>query len=407
MINLGKDIKKQFPILQQEINGYPLVYLDSAATSQKPRAVIDALVHYYEHDNSNVHRGVHTLGSRATEAYEHAREKVQHFIHAASYEEIIFTRGTTSALNLVASSYGLANLHEGDEIVTTMMEHHSNLIPWQQVAKHTGATLRFIPLQADGTVLLQDVQETVGPRTKIVAIAQASNVMGVHQDIQAIARIAHQHGAVIVVDGAQSTPHMPVDVQQLDCDFFAFSGHKMCGPTGIGVLYGKKRLLQRMEPIAFGGEMINDVGLYDATWKDLPWKFEAGTPIIAGAIGLGAAIDYLQEIGMQRIADYEHGLSQYAYDTLSKIDGITLYGPKTDRTGVLTFNLDGVHPHDAATVLDTKGIAVRAGHHCAQPLMRWLEVTATARASFYIYNDESDVDALAQALRETKEFFTL
>ncbi|MGR6762085.1 cysteine desulfurase [Paenibacillus sp. T2-29] len=398
-------IREQFPILHQEINGHPLVYLDNAATSQKPLAVIEAIKHYYEFDNSNVHRGVHTLGSRATDAYEGAREKVARFLNAKRSQEIIFTRGTTTALNLVASSYGRANCKEGDEIVITQMEHHSNLIPWQQVAKATGATLKYIPLQEDGSVDLADVEKTVTENTKIVAIAHVSNVLGVVNPVKEIAAIAHRKGAVIVVDGAQSTPHMKVDVQDIDADFYAFSGHKMCAPTGIGALYGKKALLENMEPIEFGGEMIDDVGLYESTWKELPWKFEGGTPIIAGAVGLGAAIDFLESIGLDAIAQHESRLSNYALKRLREVEGLTIYGPAERHVGLVTFNLDDVHPHDVATVLDSKGVAVRAGHHCCQPLMRWLKASATARASFYLYNTEEDIDALVSALIQTKEYF--
>lgn len=398
-------IKEQFPILNQEINGHPLVYLDSAATAQKPRAVLDALKHYYEFDNANVHRGVHTLGSRATDAYEGAREKVAKFIGAANPKEIIFTRGTTTALNLVASSYGPSAVQSGDEIVITPMEHHSNLIPWQQLALRTGATLKYIPLQPDGSITLEEVEKIITDRTKIVAIGYVSNVLGVVNPVKEIAEIAHKHGAVMVVDGAQSTPHMKVDVQNLDCDFYAFSGHKMCGPTGIGVLYGKKHLLEAMEPIEFGGEMIDDVGLHESTWKELPWKFEGGTPIIAGAVGLAAAIDFLQEIGLDEIHRHETKLAAYAIGRLSEIEGVTIYGPREREVGLVTFNLDDVHPHDVATVLDASGIAIRAGHHCCQPLMRWLEASATARASLYLYNTEQDIDRLAEALIQTKEYF--
>ena len=404
MMNV-KELRQLFPILDQQVNGKPLVYLDSAATSQKPLPVIEAIDNYYRQYNSNVHRGVHTLGTKATDAYEGAREKVRRFIGAASTEEIIFTRGTTTAINLVAASYGRANVREGDEIVITYMEHHSNIIPWQQVAKQTGATLKYIPLQPDGTIRLEDVEQTVTPNTKIVAVMHVSNVLGTINPVKEIAQIAHKHGAVMVVDGAQSTPHMKVNVQELDCDFYAFSGHKMCGPTGIGVLYGKKRLLEQMEPVEFGGEMIDFVGLYESTWKELPWKFEGGTPIIAGAIGLGAAIDFLEQVGLDHIAEHEHRLAQYALEQLATIDGLTIYGPKA-RAGLVTFNIDGVHPHDVATVLDAEGIAVRAGHHCAQPLMKWLNVTATARASFYLYNTEEEIDALVSALKKTKEYFS-
>lgn len=402
------EVRKLFPILDQEVNGNPLVYLDSAATSQKPLQVIETLEEYYKGYNSNVHRGVHTLGTKATDKYEDARDKVRKFINAASREEIIFTRGTTTALNTVAASYGRDNLQEGDEIVITYMEHHSNIIPWQQVARQTGAILKYIPLQPDGTISLDDARATITSNTKIVSIMQVSNVLGVINPIKEIAAIAHENGAIMVVDGAQSTPHMKVDVRDLDCDFFAFSAHKMCGPTGIGVLYGKKELLENMEPVEFGGEMIDFVGLQESTWKELPWKFEAGTPIIAGAIGLGAAIDFLNEVGMENILEHEHKLAAYALEKMSTIEGLTIYGPqKTEhRAGVVTFNLEDVHPHDVATVIDAEGIAVRAGHHCAQPLMKWLNVSATARASFYLYNTEQDVDKLVEGLVRTKEYFT-
>ncbi|MCY7762703.1 cysteine desulfurase SufS [Bacillus spizizenii] len=399
------DIREQFPILHQQVNGHDLVYLDSAATSQKPRAVIETLDKYYNQYNSNVHRGVHTLGTRATDGYEGAREKVRKFINAKSMAEIIFTKGTTTSLNMVALSYARANLKPGDEVVITYMEHHANIIPWQQAVKATGATLKYIPLQEDGTISLEDVRKTVTSNTKIVAVSHVSNVLGTINPIKDMAKIAHDNGAVIVVDGAQSTPHMKIDVQDLDCDFFALSSHKMCGPTGIGVLYGKKALLENMEPAEFGGEMIDFVGLYESTWKELPWKFEAGTPIIAGAIGLGAAIDFLEEIGLDEISRHEHKLAAYALERFSQLDSVTVYGPE-ERAGLVTFNLDDVHPHDVATVLDAEGIAVRAGHHCAQPLMKWLDVTATARASFYLYNTEEEIDKLVEALQKTKEYFT-
>lgn len=398
-------IRGQFPILQQDVNGHPLVYLDSAASSQKPAAVIEAIKYYYEHDNANVHRGVHTLGSRATDAYEGAREKVVKFINARQAEEIVFTRGTTTALNLVASSYARSVCKEGDEIVITPMEHHSNMIPWQMAAQATGATLKYIPLQEDGTISLADVEKTITERTKVVSVTYVSNVLGVVNPVRDIAAIAHRHGAVMVVDGAQSTPHMKVDVQKLDCDFYAFSGHKMCGPTGIGVLYGKKALLDSMEPIEFGGEMIDHVDLQRSTWKELPWKFEGGTPIIAGAIGLGAAIDFLESIGLDNIDRHEKRITKYAMEKLTAIEGLAVYGPKEERAGLITFNLDDIHPHDLATVLDSEGVAIRAGHHCCQPLMRWLRVPATARASFYLYNTIDDIDRLAAALLKTKEYF--
>lgn len=402
---MNASVREQFPILNQEVNGHPLVYLDSAATSQKPRAVLDAVRRYYEWDNSNVHRGVHTLGSRATDAYEGAREKVAKFIGAAHPEEIVFNRGTTTGLNLVAASYGDANVGEGDEIVITPIEHHSNLIPWQQLAKRKGAVLKYIEPNPDGTIDVEAASKVITDRTKIVAMAYVSNVMGVVHPIKEIAALAHKHGAVMVVDGAQSTPHMKVDVRDLDCDFYALSGHKMCAPTGIGALYGKKALLEKMEPVEFGGEMIDDVGLYDSTWKDLPWRFEGGTPIIAGAVGLGAAIDFLNELGMDNVAEHEHRLATYAMRRINEIEGLRVFGPQERKVGIVTFNLDDVHPHDVATVLDSYGVAIRAGHHCCQPLMRWLNVSSTARASFYLYNNEQDIDRLIDALIQTKEYF--
>ncbi|MGN4718838.1 cysteine desulfurase SufS [Bacillus cereus group sp. MYBK226-2] len=399
------EIRKQFPILDQKVNGKQLVYFDSAATSQKPIQVIETLERYYKEYNSNVHRGVHTLGTKATDAYEGAREKVRKFINAKSMEEIIFTRGTTTALNTVAASYGLENVKKGDEIVISYMEHHSNIIPWQQVAKKTGATLKYLPLQPDGTISIEDARQTITPNTKIVSIMYVSNVLGTINPVKEIGAIAHENGAIMVVDGAQSTPHMKVDVQDLNCDFYALSAHKMCGPTGIGVLYGKKELLNNMEPIEFGGEMIDFVDLQESTWKELPWKFEAGTPIIGNAIGLGAAIDFLEEIGLDNIEKHEHELAQYALERLSEVDGVTIYGPK-HRAGLVTFNIEDVHPHDVATVLDVEGIAVRAGHHCAQPLMKWLKASSTARASFYLYNTKEEIDTFVESLIKTKEYFT-
>ncbi|ERH81330.1 cysteine desulfurase [Listeria monocytogenes serotype 4bV str. LS642] len=408
MIDIQK-IRADFPILAQEINEKPLAYLDNAATSQKPKQVIEALTHYYEFDNANVHRGVHTLAARATDAYEAARGKVAKFIHAREVAEIIFTRGTTSAINLVVDSYAEANIEAGDEIVISYLEHHSNLIPWQQLAKRKGAVLKYIELEEDGTISVEQAKKTIGEKTKIVALAHVSNVLGTITPMREIAAIAHQFGAVILVDGAQAVPHMEVDVVDLDADFYAFSGHKMMAPTGIGALYGKRELLDAMEPTEFGGEMIDFVELYDSTWKELPWKFEAGTPIIGGAIALGAAIDYLAEVGLANIHAHEQALASYAIEEMSKIEGITIYGPKdaSKRCGLVTFNLEGAHPHDIATILDEDGIAIRAGHHCAQPLMKWLDVSSTARASFYIYNTKEEIDALIDGLKLTKEYFGL
>ncbi|EAC9070446.1 cysteine desulfurase [Listeria monocytogenes] len=408
MIDIQK-IRADFPILAQEINEKPLAYLDNAATSQKPKQVIEALTHYYEFDNANVHRGVHTLAARATDAYESARGKVAKFIHAREVAEIIFTRGTTSAINLVVDSYAEANIEAGDEIVISYLEHHSNLIPWQQLAKRKGAVLKYIELEEDGTIAVEQAKKTIGEKTKIVALAHVSNVLGTITPIKEIAAIAHQFGAVILVDGAQAVPHMEVDVVDLDADFYAFSGHKMMATTGIGALYGKRELLDAMEPTEFGGEMIDFVELYDSTWKELPWKFEAGTPIIGGAIALGAAIDYLAKVGLANIHAHEQALASYAIEEMSKIEGITIYGPKdaSKRCGLVTFNLEGAHPHDIATILDEDGIAIRAGHHCAQPLMKWLDVSSTARASFYIYNTKEEIDALIDGLKLTKEYFGL
>ncbi|MGJ0706135.1 cysteine desulfurase [Enterococcus avium] len=400
-------IRKDFPILFQEVNDEPLVYLDNAATTQKPTQVLDVLRHYYEHDNANVHRGVHTLAERATADYENSREKVRAFINAKETAEVLFTRGTTTGLNWLARSYGDAFIKEGDEIVISYMEHHSNIIPWQQLVERTGAVLRYLPLTDQGFIDMTAAKDIINEKTAIVSLAYVSNVLGVINPIKELAEMAHANNAVMIVDGAQAAPHMAVDVQALDADFFTFSGHKMCGPTGIGVLYGKRQWLEQMEPVEFGGEMIDFVNLFDSTWKELPWKFEAGTPNIAGAIALGAAVDYLNEIGMENIHRYEQELVEYVLPKLHEIDGITTYGPQDPKhhTGVIAFNLDGIHPHDVATALDMEGIAVRAGHHCAQPLMNYLNLPATARASFYFYNTKEDADRLIEAIQATKEFF--
>ena len=402
----AKKIRADFPVLDQMVNDEPLIYLDNAATTQKPQAVLDVLNHYYLHDNANVHRGVHTLAERATAEFEAARKKVQQFIHANSNKEIIFTKGTTDSLNIIAQSYG-EFIQAGDEIVISKMEHHANLIPWQQLAKRKQAVLRYIPLTADGHLDVQAAKTIINEKTAIVALAQVSNVLGTVNPVKEIAQLAHQHQAIMVVDGAQAVAHMPVDVQDLDCDFYCFSGHKMCGPTGIGVLYGKQTLLEKMEPVAFGGEMIDFVDLYESTWTELPWKFEAGTPNIAGAIGLGAAIDYLEKIGMQTIHDYEQAIVAELLPKLQQIEGLTIYGPQnpTEHTAVIAFNLDHLHPHDVASALDMQGIAVRAGHHCAQPLIKELGCFATARASFYFYNTKEEADQLVAAILATKEFF--
>lgn len=402
----AKKIRADFPVLNQIVNDEPLIYLDNAATTQKPQAVLDVLNHYYLQDNANVHRGVHTLAERATAEFEAARKKVQQFIHANSNKEIIFTKGTTDSLNIVAQSYG-EFIQAGDEIVISKMEHHANLIPWQQLANRKQAVLRYIPLTADGHLDVQAARTIINEKTAIVALAHVSNVLGTVNPVKEMAQLAHQHQAIMVVDGAQAVAHMPVDVQELDCDFYCFSGHKMCGPTGIGVLYGKQALLEKMEPVAFGGEMIDFVDLYESTWTELPWKFEAGTPNIAGAIGLGAAIDYLEKIGMQTIHEYEQAIVAELLPKLQQIEGLTIYGPQNpaEHTAVIAFNLDHLHPHDVASALDMQGIAVRAGHHCAQPLIKELGCFATARASFYFYNTKEEADQLVAAILATKEFF--
>lgn len=402
-----KKIRQDFPILGEQVNGKDLIYLDTSATSQTPLKVIEAMNDYYREYNSNVHRGVHTLGTKATDAYEKARMKVRSFINAKRFEEIVYTRGTTAAINLVARSFGDLVIESGDEVVVNEMEHHANIVPWQQLAKRKGAKLVFIPLEEDGTIALDSVKAAMSDKTKIVAITHVSNVLGTINDIKSIAEIAHAHNAYISVDGAQAVPHMAVDVQDLDVDFYAFSGHKMLGPTGIGILYGKAELLDKMEPIEYGGDMIDYVYKTESTWTDLPVKFEAGTPMIAEAVGLNAAIDYINELGIDNIYQHEKELVAYAYDKMSEIEGIEIYGPGKDkRAGLITFNLQGVHPHDLATALDSEGIAVRAGHHCAQPLMKWCKASSTARASFYIYNTIEEIDQFIESLEKTKEFFS-
>ncbi|MFM0611238.1 cysteine desulfurase [Streptococcus suis] len=398
-------IRKDFSILDQVINDEPLVYLDNAATTQKPQQVLDVLADYYQRDNANVHRGVHTLSERATARYESARQKVADFIQAKSSKEILFTRGTTTSLNWVAQ-FAKEILQPDQEVIISVQEHHSNIIPWQQACQQTGAKLRYVTLK-DGELDMDHLRSLLSSKTKFVSLAHVSNVLGGVVPIGEIAELVHQVGAYLVVDGAQSVPHMAVNVQELDVDFYAFSGHKMLGPTGIGVLYGKEELLNLMSPVEFGGEMIDFVYEQSATWKELPWKFEAGTPNIAGAIGLGAAIDYLTEIGMDAIQAHEAELVDYVFPKLQAIPGLTIYGSQdlSKRTGVIAFNLDDLHPHDVATALDYEGVAVRAGHHCAQPLLRYLQVPATVRASFYIYNTKADCDKLVEAIIKTKEFF--
>lgn len=404
MIDVEK-IRKDFPILDQIVNDEPLVYLDNAATTQKPKAVLEAVNRYYQEDNANVHRGVHTLAERATASYEAARETVRRFINASSTQEVLFTRGTTTGLNWIGR-FAEEILEEGDEVLISIMEHHSNILPWQEACRKTGAKLVYAYLK-DGGLDLEDFREKLTDRTKFVSITHASNVLGVINPIQELAQLAHEKGAIMVVDGAQSVPHMKIDVQKLDADFFVFSGHKMAGPTGIGVLYGKEHYLNQMSPVEFGGEMIDFVYEQSATWKELPWKFEAGTPNMAGAIGLAVAIDYLETIGMDAIEHHEQDLIAYVFPKLQAIEGLKIYGSQdlAKRSGVISFNLGNLHPHDLATALDYEGVAVRAGHHCAQPLIQYLEVPATARASFYLYNTKEDCDKLVEALIKTKEFF--
>lgn len=406
MVKLDAEkLKKDFPILDQVINDEPLVYLDNAATTQKPKQVLEALAAYYQTDNANVHRGVHTLAERATRDYEASREKARRFINAKSTKEILFTRGTTTGLNWVAA-FAKEILKPGDEVLISIMEHHSNLIPWQEACRQTGAKLVYAYLK-DGQLDLDDIRSKLSPKTRFVSLAHVSNVLGAINPVKEIAEWAHAKGAYMVVDGAQSAPHMPIDVQDLDCDFFTLSGHKMLGPTGIGLLYGKEDVLNQMTPLEFGGEMIDFVSEQEASWKDLPWKFEAGTPNIAGTIALGAAFDYLDALGMESIHAHEQELVAYLLPKLQEIEGLILYGPLDPhrRAGVLSFNLEGLHPHDVATALDYEGVAVRAGHHCAQPLLGHLGISSAARASLYVYNTKADCDKLVEALLKTKEFF--
>ena len=400
-------LRAQFPTLAQEVGGYPLVYLDNAATSQKPQFVLDALSAYYEHDNANVHRGIHELSRRATVAYEDARVKLAKFIGAADSAELVWTRGTTEAINLVAGSWGLDTLREGDEILLTSLEHHSNIIPWQLVARRTGALLRYIEMDEQGRLILDDLPELLTGRTRMVALSHISNALGTVNPIREIAEQAKRVGALVLVDGAQAVPHRRVDVQKLGCDFYAFSGHKMCGPTGSGGLWARRSLLESMPPYHGGGEMIRTVSREESTWADIPHKFEAGTPNIAGAIALGAAADFLDEVGLDAIAEHERELLAYALDRLDHFGGVHVYGPTDldERSGVISFTLGDAHPHDISTILDSKGIAIRAGHHCAQLVMQHFGITATARASFYLYNSTVDVDRLVEGLESVKEIF--
>ena len=407
---LADEVRADFPILQQDVNGQPLIYLDNAATSQKPQAVIDAMVNYYQADNANVHRGVHALSARATEAYEGARDKVAAFVNAASRDEIVFTRNASEAINLVAYAWGLSELKQGDEILLSVMEHHSNLVPWQLIAQRTGAVLKHVPLSDTQTFDMAAFEQLITDKTKLVAVNHVSNTLGCINPVQEIVETAHKYGAKVLIDACQSVPHMPVDVQALGCDWLVASGHKMCGPTGAGFLYGKLDVLNAMPPFMGGGEMIQDVFLDHSTYAELPHKFEAGTPAIAEAIVLGAAVDYLNKIGMERIAEYEHQLTAYLYEQIAQVPKLTLYGPKPNadgsgRAAIATFTVEGVHAQDLSTLLDQSGIAIRSGHHCTQPLHTLLGVTSTARASLYFYNTPADVDAFIKALKETIDFF--
>jgi len=398
-------IREDFPILRQRIRGKPLVYLDNAATSQKPQVVIDAVTRFYTAENANIHRGVHYLSERATVAYDEAREKVARFLNAHSSREIIFTRGTTEGINLVAQTYGRTHLKPGDDIVITAMEHHSNIVPWQLLCEQTGATLRAAPISNEGELDVGAFERLLGERTRLVAVVHLSNALGTINPIKRLVALAHARGIPVLVDGAQAAPHLQVDVQDLDCDFFAFSGHKVYGPTGVGVLYGRESLLERMPPYQGGGDMIATVTLQRSTWAPLPAKFEAGTPMIAQVMGLGAALDYVNGVGLDAIAAWEQDLLRYATERVSQIEGIRLIGTAREKASVLGFVLEGVHPHDIGTVLDDAGVAIRAGHHCAQPVMERLGVVATARASFAFYNTRAEIDVLVDGLMTVKKMF--
>ena len=398
-------LRQDFPILHQQVHGKPLVYLDNAATTQKPQTVIDALGHYYEHDNANVHRGVHELSQRATNDYEDARVVAQKFLGAAASEEIIYTRGTTESINLVTASWGRANISAGDEVLISGMEHHSNIVPWQLLCQEKGAKLKVVPINDDGEFLFEEYEKLLSDRTKIVAVNHVSNALGTINPVREIIELAHQRGALVLIDGAQAVAHMSVDVQALDCDFYAFSSHKIFGPTGIGILYGKQALLEAMPPCEGGGDMIKYVTFEKTVYNDLPYKFEAGTPNIADAIGLGVALRYVNEVGLEAIGAYEEDLLAYATEKVSAVEGVKLIGTARNKASVLSFNLDPVHPHDLGTVLDREGVAIRAGHHCAQPVMDRFGVAATARASFAFYNTRAEVDRLVTALHKAREIF--
>jgi cysteine desulfurase/selenocysteine lyase len=405
-VALAAQIREDFPALSQTVYGKPLVYLDNAATTQKPRAVIEAINRFYLTGCANIHRGVHLLSERATEAYEQARVTVQRFLNAAQSREIIFVRGATEAINLVARTYGSANLHPGDEVLITGLEHHSNIVPWQMLCQENGALLRVAPIDDRGEVRLEEFEKLLGPRTRLVSVAHVSNALGTANPVRRIIRMAHRWNVPVVVDGAQAAPHLHVDVQALGCDFYAFSGHKLYGPTGIGVLYGRAALLEAMPPYQGGGDMISSVTFEHTTYNELPYKFEAGTPHIAGTIGLAAAIDYLNQLGLDEIAAYEHELLAYATAALTRIPGLRLIGTAREKAAVLSFVIDGVHSHDVGTILDREGIAVRTGHHCAQPVMERFGVPATTRASLAFYNTMEEIDALVRGIARVKEVFS-
>jgi cysteine desulfurase / selenocysteine lyase len=398
-------VRADFPILKRLVHGKRLVYLDNAATTQKPRAVIEALREYYEHGNANIHRGVHLLSQRATEAYEAARERVRRFLNAESAKEIVFVRGTTEAINLVAQSYGRSRLKAGDEILISALEHHSNIVPWQLLGEQTGAVLRVVPIGDAGELRFEDYEKLLGPRTRLVALAHVSNALGTVLPVRRAIERAHARGVPVLLDGAQAAAHQPVDVRALECDFYAFSGHKIYGPTGIGVLYGRRGLLEAMPPYQGGGDMIRTVSFEKSTWADLPHKFEAGTPNIAGVVGLGAALDFVERVGLESIAAYEAELLEYATARAAEVPGLRVVGTAPGKAGILSFVIDGIHPHDVGTILDTQGVAVRAGHHCAMPVMERFHVPATARASFALYNTRAEVDALIAAIHKAKELF--
>ncbi len=402
-------IRQDFPILGRQVHGKPLVYLDSAATSQKPKAVLDALVDYYSRSNANIHRGIHTLSEEATGLYESARQKVTRFIGAPKPDTVIFTRNTTESINLVAHAWGRRHIGAGDEILLTEMEHHSNLVPWQMLAQAKGAALKFLPVKPDGTLEMERLPDLLTPRTKLVSLTWMSNVLGTINPVKEIIQQAHAKGIPVLIDGAQAVPHLPVNVMEINCDFLAFSAHKMLGPTGVGVLYAKEALLEEMDPFLGGGDMIRDVWLDHSVWNDIPWKFEAGTPNIADVVAFGAAIDYLEQIGMGEVRRHEEEITAHALRLMGGIEGLTLHGPQDPRArgGVVSFEVKGLHPHDLGQILDSEGIAIRAGHHCCKPLMRKMGLVATARASFYVYNTNEEVDALVQAILKAKEVFSL